>query len=742
MEFDTHITRNIGLFGATGIGVGAIVGGGILALAGVAFSLAGPSAIIAFALNGVIALITVMSFAEMSAAFPESGGAYTFTKKVFSVRSAFAVGWILWFASIMAGVLYAMGFAFYAVDALKTLAHMIMGSAPAWCGDRWMVLLLSAGATAFYTIRLTRRVGEGGQWESMGKVILFCALILAGLFFLPRQAPELTSVKLSPFFGGGILGIVQAMGYTFITLQGFDLIAAVAGEVKDPARNIPRSMFLSLGIGLGIYLPFLFIISTVGVPAGQTIGALSRTHAETVIAVAVRNYLGPAGYWLIIVAALLSMLSALHANIMAASRIAFTMSRDRTLPRFLGSVSRQNGVPCRALMVSSLILVLSLIALSDLAAAGAAASLVFLISFALVHVTTILARVRGGMGEDTALQPPFPTVPLIGAVLCASLALFQALSDPSAGTIVGAWLTLGFILYFAILAGRAEVVDAMAEAQDPHLVRLRGRSPLVLIPLANPARASAMVEVANALSPSRVGRALLLFVVAGATKWESGQPPAQLLATQEALQEALTASFGSGLDPEALITVAPNPWVEIVRVARVHRCESMLIGLSDLSRDTLNPRLNDLVSSVDSDTVFLKSPADWQLSKVRSILVPVGGRGDHDELRARLLGSLCRTSEREVTFVRVVPEETTDKDMEWIRSTLTHFAGDEVPIEPRVQVIRSDNVVKGVRRHAAQSDLVILGIQRYGRRRKVFGEVALEIARVTPGATLIISRRG
>jgi len=78
MVHKTEIKRTIGFLGATGIGVGAIVGGGILALAGVAFSLAGPSAIIAFALNGGIALITAVSYAEMSKAFPESGGAYTF----------------------------------------------------------------------------------------------------------------------------------------------------------------------------------------------------------------------------------------------------------------------------------------------------------------------------------------------------------------------------------------------------------------------------------------------------------------------------------------------------------------------------------------------------------------------------------------------------------------------------------------------------------------------------------------
>ncbi len=74
MSSQPGLERSIGLWGATGIGVGAIVGGGVLALAGVAFATTGPGAIVAFALNGGIALVTALSFAELAAAFPESGG--------------------------------------------------------------------------------------------------------------------------------------------------------------------------------------------------------------------------------------------------------------------------------------------------------------------------------------------------------------------------------------------------------------------------------------------------------------------------------------------------------------------------------------------------------------------------------------------------------------------------------------------------------------------------------------------
>ena len=115
MNYSPETERKMGLFGATGVGVGAIVGGGILVLAGVAFATTGPGAMVAFGLNGVIALLTALSFAEMASKFPESGGTYTFCKKVLSIEAAFMVGWVVWFASIVAAVLYAVGFAYFAL---------------------------------------------------------------------------------------------------------------------------------------------------------------------------------------------------------------------------------------------------------------------------------------------------------------------------------------------------------------------------------------------------------------------------------------------------------------------------------------------------------------------------------------------------------------------------------------------------------------------------------------------------
>ncbi|MGA1870845.1 MAG: amino acid permease [bacterium] len=734
--------RTIGFFGATGLGLGAIVGGGILALTGVAFANAGPSAILAFALNGVIAFITALSFAQMSKAFPESGGVYTFTKKVISVRSAFGVGWILWFASIMAGVLYALGFAFYMVSACQSICGIFISQVPAWISSRPMILIFSSGAICFYTIKLAHTTNGSGQWETIGKLIVFCILIVAGFWVLSKQSHQVLHTRITPFFDHGILGIFRAMGFTFITFQGFDLIAAVAGEVQNPSRTIPLSMFVSLGITLIIYLPFLFIILTVGVPAGQSIASLSAKYPETMVAFAVGNYLGTLGYWLIIIAAILSMLSALNANLMAASRIALAMSRDKTLPHFLGVINKDTEIPVRSLYISSAILIISLIALPNLSAAGAAASLIFLISYTLTHITTILALVRDDTLNETGGKAKFSFIPLLGAILCALLALFQSVTIPAAGTIVSVWLALGFIFYFTFLSNRAEAVDAMTQARDPRLVKLRGYSPLVLVPLANPSNAKSMVAVATALCPPRVGRVLLLSVVAGSIEWKADNPPAELISTQDVLREALTASFSADLSPEALITAATRPWSEIIRVAHLHRCESLLIGLNDPVSDKTEPYLIELINKVACDIVFLHAPPEWQLTKIKRILVPVGGKSSHDILRARLLGSLCRSLDLQVTFLRIVPPDITEKELKYTRDQLHHFAGDEVPLHSHVEVIRSTNVVSVVSDYADENDLVILGVQRLGKGRKIFGNITLEIVRVTSGATILISKQG
>ncbi|MCZ7680856.1 MAG: hypothetical protein M5U28_19590 [Sandaracinaceae bacterium] len=361
-------------------------------------------------------------------------------------------------------------------------------------------------------------------------------------------------------------------------------------------------------------------------------------------------------------------------------------------------------------------------------------------SFALVHWTAFLSRKRS---VDSPFKTPlFPLVPVVGGVACAALAVFQAIAVPAAGGITAVWLGLGVLLYMALFAGRAQAVDAFHEALDPRIAMTRGRSPLVLAPVANPASAAGIIALANALAPPVVGRVVLLTILRKSdARVTAGEAvPRALRDAQSVLLEGLTVSLAEGHTPEAIVTIADDPWAEIARAVALRRCESLLLGVA-VDRPESAEALESLLNEVQCDVVLLRAPTGWSPSSIERVVVPIGGRGGHDELRARLLGSLGRTQRRPVRFVRVVPEDTPAEKRETLRAEFLRFAEEETHGVAEAAVVASDAVVSALAASAGAGELLILGLQRHEGRR-LLGEVALQVARETDAAVLMISHRG
>ncbi len=727
-------TRHLGLFGATTVGVGAIVGGGILALAGIAFATAGPAALLAFALNGGIALLTAASFAELAVRFPQSGGTYTYAKRVLSIEAAFVVGWVAWFASIVAGVLYALGFAAFASEGAMHLLRRL-GHEAAWIEGAQLRAVLAVSATAWYALALTRSARGGGNTATVGKLVVFAVLIAGGLWVALGTPARTLLSHLDPFLPRGPLGLVQAMGYSFIALQGFDLIAAVGGEVRDPQRNLPRAMYLSLAIALAVYLPLLFVLATVGAPEGGSILDAASANPAGLVAEAAERFLGATGFWLVIGAGVLSMLSALQANLLGASRVAFAMARDRTLPRPLGRMRGASGTPALAVAVTAAMLGSLAVAVDDVPAAGAASSLVFLITFAMVHWAAILARRRSG-------QPGIPPLPVAGGVLCLSLAFFQAFAVPTAGIIVFSWLIVGGLFYFTLLAPGASLADISAEARDPDLARLRGRSPLVLVPVANPDSAASLAGVAATVRTPGVGRVLLFSVVAELDE-EPGEDHPALHDAQVILGESLRRSFERAAPAETLFTVAADSAREIVRVARLHRCETVVMGAPKLREPNVEAWLEDLIARLSADVVVVRAPHRWRVDEVRRVLVPIGGTRDHSRLRARLLASLSRTEACTITFLRAVAPSDSVGERRRVERELRELARDECEGHYEVIVEAAADPQAAILAHAAETDLVLMGLRRDLLAGDAIGRLALAVAAGSEVPLILIgSRRG
>jgi len=739
---DKRNKRTIGLLGATGIGVGGIVGGGILALSGIAFALSGPSAILAFFLNGLIALIIAASFAEMSSIFPESGGTYLFSKKVLSIESAFAVGWIVWFASILAAVLYAIGFASFTVIVINVIWEEFIGDPPGWLSSIMIINLFAVIATLFYTFTLSRKTGGGGGFANIGKLIIFSILIAAGFFALTKKSPVDIIGTLHPFFSNGITGLFLAMGYTFVAMHGFDLISAVGGEIKDPEKNIPRSMFLSLGISLLIYIPLLFIIATVGVSSGQTIVSMGTNYLEEIVAVGAKNYIGNFGYWLVLVAGILSMLSALNANIFGASRVAYKMAVDRTLPKKLGFMHDLYQTPTKSIYATSILTILIIVIFSNVESAGAAASLIFLLTFSIAQYLAILIRRRIDISKIPYRMPLYPYLPVIGMICCLLLAVFQGFAVPLAGLIVLTWLLFGGVLYIILFSKSAKVVDASAEGFDPRISVLRGNKPLILVPIANPTNAASMVAVASAIVPPDYGKVQLLTVVTPPTNQQEDQNQ-RIGNNQNVLNESLKTSFAEGLYPEVLTTVADDVWKEIKRVTISSQCSSLLLGLTQLSENLDGSDLEHLINNVNCDVVVLRAPYEWKFKDVKKVLIPVAGNNEHGELLARTIGTLNRIGNPSIEFVKILPEYSSWENCEKARNDIFKTAEDFIQNGNfTVKIIKKDSVVDEIVSRSKEFDLVILGFRKVGKYLKAFGTLTQQIVHNTDTPIILISRSG
>ena len=380
--------------------------------------------------------------------------------------------------------------------------------------------------------------------------------------------------------------------------------------------------------------------------------------------------------------------------------------------------------------------------LPDVAAAGAAASLIFLVTFALAHWVAILVRQRSTRRPPPFRAPWFPAIPILGGVACLGLAVFQGIAVPAAGTIAVIWIAIGAILFLGLFAGRARIRDISSAARNPELITLRGRTPFVLVPIANPQNAEPMIKLAGALVPANIGRVLMQNVVVVPPQWDPDEDSTPIDRSQEVIRELLTTSAKLGIRAEALATIAEQPIPEIIRVAQLHRCRSILVGLRKIPKESEESSLEVLLDSINADVFVLRAPIDWDLAAAERILIPVAGRGGHGHLQARLLGSLTRESNRQVTYLQVVPRSTNAEEIRRFKKTIRLFAEDQFRFKANIEVIPNDDPVQTVAEFAQQFDLVILGAQRIGRREKVFGSFTRAVAGCTTCPLIIMSGRG
>lgn len=715
---------------ATLLGVGALVGGGAIVLAGPAFAVAGPSALLAVGLNAVLAVLAALALAELGARFPHSGGPYLFAQRVLGVEPAFAVGWLVGFATLAASAVYALGFArFFLAMAVAGLQAAGL-QPPAWLGWHLSEVVVALLAVLAYGLRLLRRPRFPSAVLTFSKVLALAGLGAAGMVALGMR-PQAMAGALEPFAPSGALGLIQAMGMLFIAFQGFLIVPNSAGELRDPARDLWRASLAAIALASVLYLPLFLATATVGLPDGGSLLGFARSSGATMVADGASRYLGELGFWWVAGTAVLATLTTLEASLQSAARLTRTMARDRTLPPRLARLSGP-GVPRRALLLVTSLVALLVVALPEVRTAGAAAGLIYLTVFALAHALALLVRWRSDPAGLPYRAPGAPATLWLGALGAGLVALINAVTVPAAGVAVLSWLLLGTLVYIAAFRRQASALDAELEGTHPDVLALRGRRPLVLVPIANPENAPALVSVAHALAPPQVGRVTLLNVVG----LDEDLP--SLENAQAVLSTSLRAAARSGLRPQALTTMAPDPWEEIARVAHTLDCESLLLGLSDLSDAGTLQRLDDLLGGVRSDVVVLRAPPGWRLADSRRVVVPFAGRGDQERPRARLLSSLLRLADPQVEMLHLLPERASEAVQRRAQRELERWVEERLRGRVRCLVEAVPDAVAALARHAASADLLLLGMPKRDDGGQALGAFASAVVAATPVSCAVV----
>ena len=393
------LRRVLGLFEVTLSGVGIILGAGVYVLIGQAAGLCGNAVWLAFFGAAVMALVTGLSYAELSSMFPRAGAEYDYVKNAFSARAAFVIGWLVFLSGILAADTVALGFGGY---------FMALTGAPLLVSA--FLLLLALTVVLALGIRETVRIA-----------VVSAIIEVAGLaIVIAIGLPYLGSVNYWEL-PQGFSGLFAATGLIFFAFQGFESMVKFSEETKTPESTIPNALILALVISLVLYI--LVALSAVSVAGWQSLAVSGAPFADIVSGV-----LGPEGAVLIIIIALFATANTVLMSLYASTRLLFGMAGSSSLTAGLAWVHPGRRTPWTAIIVCGALSVVLLFT-GDIAFIANVTNFTLFITFIGINGSVIALRYHSPDAPRAFRIPGsfgrLPLLPVAGIIFCILLLASQ-----------------------------------------------------------------------------------------------------------------------------------------------------------------------------------------------------------------------------------------------------------------------------------------------------------------------------
>lgn len=753
-RFQVSLSRSLGLFDVTMIGVGAMIGAGIFGLTGIAAGEAGPiGLLLAFLLNGIVTTLTGLTYAELGAAYPQAGGGYAWVKEGLDRVFGFYAGWLSWFSHSVACSLYAVLFGTFFVELLQ-MAGMHFGHTPLFWGlsglDIGVKLFATLAALAFVVINVrgSSETGLVGNIITIIKIVVLGMLVIFGLLALRNMPNWADNFWRDPSpLPHGFGGVILAMGLTFVAFEGYEIIAQSGEEVKDPGRNVPRAIFQAIAIVVVIYLSVAFVsLGALVQDSGQPNWVYLGENGERAMIETARSIM-PYGALIMIIGGLASTMSALNATIFSSSRVSFAMGRDRDLPAFFGRIHPRNRTPHWAVWLSGLLIILVAILL-PVADVASGASITFLLLFLMVNIALVRMRKTHPDLERPFRAPFAPWLQYISIAVQLVLAVELFQLSPIAWFFTAGWLILGIGVYL-----RYGATHEAAKAEDTVLLEetIASRDYSVLLPVANNAMAQQLARFGALFAKANHGELFALHVIKVPPQMGMVDGRAFLRQGRPVLDEAVTIGQETDVPVRTMLRLGRDIGDSIISVARERETNLLVLGWPSHGghrREAFGSLSSLLATNPPCDLVVVR----YRRSGLpRRILAPVaGGPNTRLALELAILQAdavaemgLPRPEVVALHLVRGSDASTPEERQALVderRRQLNHdLRLEELPLE--LQCIFADDVVATILDQAQGFDQIVIGASEEGLlEQSLFGSIPERIADEAQATVLMVKR--
>jgi amino acid transporter/nucleotide-binding universal stress UspA family protein len=703
------------------LGTAGTIAAEVFVLTGHAAAMAGPSAVLAMGLAGLLSYSIALNYSELATTYPVTGGALTYVREAWgSGLLAFIVGTLDCLSSTFYSALSAVGFAY----SLRVFfpALPIVPTAIAVVAVFAVLNILGVSQVGNVQIVL------GGVLLAFLGVYVVAGLLLPGGFRWEVFAPG-GSLFIEHGWAANWANMLATIALIYNAYVGFEVIADDAEEVTNPQRNIPAGILISLTVITLVYV--LVSLVTLGtVPWQQLAGS------ETALTDAVPHFLPRFGVPMMAVAGLIATLTSVNTAMLSATREAFTMSRDGAWPRFMSRLSRFRTPYVTILIIALLISLVAAVGLVDFLSYISSSGYLFVLFWA----SLAMLRLRK-LDPDRPRPfrvPFFPLTAYLAAGACLLIIAFSSRQALLFGAGLLVVITLFYYTYRPFTRAIADRARALEQAKDR-----------ILVAAANPRTAVSLVRLSTLVAKAVEDGSVCVLTVVPVSP---ALPPERATRLVASLSGGPIKALLDDIREEARRKHVPlytrlNPATSVAEgiLAEVKENVRLLLmgwpGPLDQASGGENPVKVVLQKARTNVAVLF----DRGLGEVRQVLVPVGG-GPHSRLAVRLAYEIAEHEGARMTVLNCICEVCEGEELEDRMLQLREIVEDElgsVPPEVTLRLSSADTVSGGILKECAQHryDLIVVGAAvEWVARTRLFGEVDDCVAEEARCSVLLVRR--